>query len=110
MIVLLVELVNISKEFGCVLLVDEFYFLGIYGFNGVGLLVELGFICEVYFMIVSLVKIFVYCVGVIWCNNEVNCCVFFISYLVIFSFILLFYEVVGLEMILEIIEFVDNCC
>lgn len=104
----LAELVNISKEFGCALLVDESHSLGTHGPNGAGLLAELGLTREVHFMTASLAKTFAYRAGAIWCNNEVNRCVPFISYPAIFSSTLLPYEAAGLETTLEIIESADN--
>ncbi len=104
----LTELVRISQEYGCALLVDESHSLGTHGPKGSGLLAELNLTDEVHFMTASLAKTFSYRAGAIWCNNEVNRCVPFISYPAIFSSTLLPYEAAGLESTLEIIECSDD--
>ena len=79
------EVLAICEENQCALLVDESHTLGLYGFEGRGLVHELGLSERVHFITASLSKAFCTRAGIITCSNEVKDMIVYNSLPAIFS-------------------------
>ncbi|MCG9681038.1 quorum-sensing autoinducer CAI-1 synthase [Vibrio sp. Isolate23] len=104
----LVDIVLLSKEYGCAIVVDESHSLGTHGKQGAGLLKSLKLSHQVDFMTASLAKTFAYRAGAIWCNNQANDCIPFVAYPAIFSSTMLPHELDRLDKTLDVIKKYDN--
>ncbi|MDA0130370.1 quorum-sensing autoinducer CAI-1 synthase [Vibrio sp. MarTm2] len=104
----LIDIVLMSKENGCALVIDESHSLGTHGKHGEGLLKSLKLSHQVDFMTASLAKAFAYRAGAIWCNNRANECIPFVGYPAVFSSAMLPYEIERLDKTLEIIRQSDH--
>lgn len=102
------EMVSISRELGCAILVDESHSLGTHGYHGAGLVNKLGLTKQVDFLTASLAKTFAYRAGAIWCNNLANECIPFVAYPAIFSSAMLPYEIDRISATLEVILKADK--
>jgi CAI-1 autoinducer synthase len=98
------DLVRVSNQNGCVLVVDESHSLGTHGPNGEGLIASLGLAADVHFRTASLAKAFAGRAGFITCSTR------FADYFkcesrpAIFSSTLLPHEVAGFDATLTIIQ------
>lgn len=81
----LTEIVDISKQLGCAVVVDESHSLGTHGEHGSGLVHELGLTRQVDFLTASLAKTFAYRAGAVWCNNLTGQVMPYVSFPSIFS-------------------------
>lgn len=102
------EIVDVAKENGCAVLVDESHSLGTHGKHGEGLVHALGLSKRVDFITASLAKTFAYRAGAIWCNNRTNDVLPFIAYPAIFSSAMLPHELDRLSKTLEVIKRSDK--
>ncbi|MGF1749308.1 alpha-hydroxyketone-type quorum-sensing autoinducer synthase [Vibrio cionasavignyae] len=99
----LVDLVSISYEHECALVVDESHSLGTHGPKGAGLVAELGLTAHVDFITASLAKTFSYRAGAILANQKTAYCIPMVAYPAIFSSAMLPYEMKRLETTLDVI-------
>lgn len=102
------QIVELAKQTGCALVVDESHSLGVIGEQGRGLVAQLNLSEQVDFLTASLAKTFAYRAGAIWSNNNAAKCIPFVSYPAIFSSTILPYEVAALEATLEVIKQGDD--
>ncbi|MCL9773637.1 alpha-hydroxyketone-type quorum-sensing autoinducer synthase [Vibrio methylphosphonaticus] len=104
----LVDLVSLSYEHECALVVDESHSLGTHGPKGAGLVAELGLTAHVDFITASLAKTFSYRAGAILTNKKTAYCIPMVAYPAIFSSAMLPYEMKRLEATLDVIIKADE--
>ena len=100
----LTEIVEISEENGCILVVDESHSLGTYGPHGEGLVVGLGLTEHVHFRTASLAKAFAGRAGFITCSERFSEYFRYESNPAIFSSTLLPHDVAGLDATLTVVQ------
>ena len=100
----LVELVDIKKETGCLLIVDESHSLGLYGQQGRGLVNQCGLVKDVDFITSSLSKAFSGRGGIITCTTRSKEYLIFESLPAIFSTSVLPHDVAGFKATIDVIE------
>ncbi len=100
----LTEIVDISEENGCILVVDESHSLGTHGPHGEGLVVALGLTEYVHFRTASLAKAFAGRAGFITCPKRFSEYFRYESNPAIFSSTLLPHDVAGLDATLTVIQ------
>ncbi|CAH0529634.1 alpha-hydroxyketone-type quorum-sensing autoinducer synthase [Vibrio hippocampi] len=97
------KMIEIAKQYGCAIVVDESHSLGTHGSQGAGLLQQLGLSHQVDFMTASLAKAFAYRAGAVWCNNRTNEVIPYAAYPSIFSSTLLPSEICRIDATLDVI-------
>lgn len=102
------EVAEISTQYGCILLVDESHSLGLYGYQGAGMVVELGLEEQVDFITASLSKAFCSRGGIITCSTKFREYFRQASYPAIFSSTILNHETVRFLKTFEIIQKEDE--
>jgi len=100
----LTEIVDISEENGCILVVDESHSLGTHGPHGEGLVVALGLTEFVHFRTASLAKAFAGRAGFITCPKRFREYFRYESNPAIFSSTLLPHDIAGLDATLTVIQ------
>lgn len=100
----LTEIVEISEENGCILVVDESHSLGTHGPHGKGLVVGLGLTEHVHFRTASLAKAFAGRAGFITCSERFSEYFRYESNPAIFSSTLLPHDIAGLDATLTVIQ------
>ncbi|OAJ92644.1 alpha-hydroxyketone-type quorum-sensing autoinducer synthase [Vibrio bivalvicida] len=98
------EIVDIAKELGCAVVVDESHSLGTHGSRGAGLLEALDLTNQVDFMTASLAKTFAYRAGAVWCNNLAGQVVPYVSFPSIFSSAMMAFELDRIAATLSVIK------
>jgi len=98
------EIVEVGRDCGCILVVDESHSLGTHGIHGEGLVASLGLGEYVHFRTASLAKAFAGRAGFITCSERFSDYFKFESNPAIFSSTLLPHEVAGLDATLEVIR------
>ena len=104
----LTEMVEVTEQHGCTILVDESHSLGTHGPKGAGLCAELGLSDRVHFITASLAKAFAGRAGFFSVPAELRFFVLHHSYPNIFSSCLLPHEIAGLAATLEVIKSCDD--
>lgn len=98
------QIAKLSREHGCILVVDESHSLGTHGLHGEGLVASLGLSEFVHFRTASLAKAFAGRAGFIACSARFAEYFKFEANPAIFSSTLLEHEVAGLNATLEVIR------
>lgn len=104
----LVEIIDVAKELGCAIVVDESHSLGTHGEQGSGLVHSLGLTHKVDFLTASLAKTFAYRAGAVWCNNETGQVVPYVSFPSIFSSAMMACELDRISATLAVIKESDH--
>ncbi|WP_394126035.1 alpha-hydroxyketone-type quorum-sensing autoinducer synthase [Vibrio hepatarius] len=104
----LVEIIDVAKELGCAIVVDESHSLGTHGEQGAGLVHSLGLTHKVDFLTASLAKTFAYRAGAVWCNNETGHVVPYVSFPSIFSSAMMACELDRISATLAVIKESDH--
>ncbi|TFH92619.1 alpha-hydroxyketone-type quorum-sensing autoinducer synthase [Vibrio ouci] len=104
----LVEIIDVAKELGCAIVVDESHSLGTHGEQGAGLVHSLGLTHKVDFLTASLAKTFAYRAGAVWCNNETGQVVPYVSFPSIFSSAMMACELDRISATLAVIKESDH--
>ena len=102
------EIIEVAKEYNCIVVVDESHSLGVYGENGRGLVHELGLTDQVDFLTVSLAKAFGGRAGLIACSKKFASYFPYVSRPAIFSSALLENEIVSLDATLDVLIHADD--
>ena len=102
------EIVEVTEEHGCMILVDESHSLGTHGPGGKGLCAELGLTERVHFISASLAKAFAGRAGFFTMPRELRDYLMCHSHPSIFSSCLLPHEVAGLAATFEVIKRSDE--
>ena len=98
------DIVQIAKDHGCMILVDESHSLGTHGPQGRGLCAELGLTGDVHFITASLAKAFAGRAGFFTMPEELRNYLMCHSFPSIFSSSLLPHEIAGLAATLEVLR------
>jgi CAI-1 autoinducer synthase len=104
----LAELVEVTEQHDCMILVDESHSLGTHGPGGTGLCAMLGLTDRVHFITASLAKAFAGRAGFFTMPAELRPYLMCHSYPSIFSSCLLPHEVAGLAATLEVVKGADE--
>ena len=104
----LVEMVEVTEQYGCMILVDESHSLGTHGPEGAGLCAALGLSDRVHFITASLAKAFAGRAGFFTAPAHMRYYVLSASFPNIFSSSLLPHEIAGLAATLEVIRQSDG--
>jgi len=104
----LIQIVDVAKELGCAIVVDESHSLGTHGTHGAGLLESLGISHKVDFMTASLAKTFAYRAGAVWSNNATGEVMPYVSFPSIFSSAMMACELDRIDATLSVIKESDN--
>ena len=99
----LIDIVDLSERYGCILVVDESHTLGTHGPSGAGLVAELGLSDRVPFRTASLAKTFAGRGGVVVSSARHTEFLRFASLHAIFSSAILPHEIVAFEATLDVI-------
>ncbi|NJM44288.1 MAG: quorum-sensing autoinducer synthase [Brachymonas sp.] len=100
----LADIVEVSRQAGCMILVDESHSLGTHGPEGAGLCAELGLSDQVHFITASLAKAFAGRAGYFTVPAAMRNYVLSFSYPNMFSSCLLLHEIAALSATLEVIK------
>ena len=100
----LVEMVEVTEQYGCMILVDESHSLGTHGPEGAGLCAALGLSDRVHFITASLAKAFAGRAGFFTAPAHMRYYVLSASFPNIFSSSLLPHEIAGLAATLDVIR------
>lgn len=102
------EIIDLTRQYGCAIVVDESHSLGTHGPNGAGIIAELNLTQDVDFITVSLAKSFAHRAGAILCSHKVGQCFPFVAHPAIFSSTLLSHEKEVLKATLKLIKNSDQ--
>ncbi|MFM2400092.1 MAG: hypothetical protein RL341_2249 [Pseudomonadota bacterium] len=103
----LAAMVQVTEQYGCMIVVDESHSLGTHGPGGRGLTVALGLQDRVHFITASLAKAFAGRAGFFTVPERLRHYVLLESFPNVFSSCLLPHEVIGLAATLDVIEIAD---
>jgi CAI-1 autoinducer synthase len=103
----LVDIVEVSRRSGCMIVVDESHSLGTHGDGGAGLCAQLGLVKEVHFITASLAKAFAGRAGYFTMPASMRNYFLSESFPSIFSSCLLPHEIAGLRATLEVVKRCD---
>ncbi|MBV4483824.1 alpha-hydroxyketone-type quorum-sensing autoinducer synthase [Pseudomonas khavaziana] len=103
----LTDFANLSKDTGCVFVVDESHSLGTHGPHGAGLVAELGLTSKVHFLTASLAKAFAGRAGFIACPSIFKDYFAMESYPAIFSSAVLNHEVAWFDKLTDFVVQAD---
>jgi CAI-1 autoinducer synthase len=98
------DIVNVSKNYGCIVVVDESHSLGLYGKEGAGMVAALGLEEQVDFITASLSKTFCSRGGIITCSGRFKNYFKHNSFPAIFSSVMQNHEAARFVKTLEIIK------